>query len=1597
METMESPKKKVFRPHSRKSIAHMPSPDTTKENATIDSVGSALKLVEARHKSRSKSIGPGGLNPLQEGSGNRREAAAATTVKSILKPTIPLSPPKKIPPHRNQRRSLGSPQKSPHKGPPEKQRLGAQDELLIDISDGVKPNNPSGLAMPNPFGGGSPKQGSALGTMSTSQVQSIVMVRTEEEQQAAKRQREQLEKADAHKDARPSRRVSFAPEATLHTWNVMEVPEDSTTSSTSGNSTRRASALSTMVVSPMPQPQSPGIILDTSEPPATPTAGGEEPSVKESPVQQRDLHQKKRRRSSAIPPMNFNNPEEFSSSPCSGSSVNSDDTGTQTFTTAEEADSSDSDDKDLVEDESTVTGVDRDDMTGQSALSARSNGSSSTNSSARLDEALQQAAKQAGTQGIEYDEHGDITMEMADDEVTNAFQPWVEKGQYVPQIVGHPSALQDQENVNPFSPEFRSRVQAQAANGEQAEQTMDITQAAGSILPSNIIIHTASEKPRRRSSVGGRRQSDSSSRRASLASSTNDDETMELTTAIGGIRYDNGGSRPPQASDTRPEYSDNEDEDLTMEMTTAIGGLLQKTASKQPSPQKQSRRESLESSTNDTDMDITFAAGGILSSITERTEPSEDQTMEMEVTKAIGAILPNPLPTNERTRGKILMERESEIGQLPLDPFFDGTNTISSGKNLDNGVVIPRSSITRASATGSPSPGESAGRPKSFVSKTRQSVTPRMESRQTTPLKVSTPSKQVTPLVGTRPTTPGKTPPSKNVSLRTGSPKKLFEKELSNRVSSPKASVGDIFRNSEKHGVPTPQIILKPRRRRSSGLGVDKDGLGSPRVTELLDRRGSIGQTAQSFVSQSKATAGVRFEDPRVMEQEIEQERAEDERRESGRGILQMEADCQDTEEPKDATANLKGKIESLTPQKKKPKARKSLHVGAARGLLGKRPAELDEDDGDDDLVLKGREGSPVKKIKLPAPPSKDATTRRDVRSARLSLAETMGNARMSTPSMGVSPVKGNAVTTPQGQPRFKDAINHHSAEKPVASFEEKLDAVKPMVVEPSEGEDRIHLQEFLNMTSIRFMELTTTKRRLTVAPNVQEHSANGISDSQEQSKFEAELANSVVAAACTVPMLELYQHSCRELKRYIAEGRSIVREIEADTYEDNPALFREYMTASPDVKTLMDNQFKNVKTHARLLSKAMWYEWRMKLLDGLKEGLVQISDGMDEDAASLSQQEQLLTPVLPKLIEENDRLQNERQILQAQADELASCDQDELREAREKLTNVDTDLQAKKDLLRMLQQDLQAKERDIQDATERRDEYHGEIKEAERVRQESRGWKMSEVTALQGISQPLSLLKDFLLILLTENVTTLEATYGWKIISASGAALTMTYKDTLQLYFTPSAFIAPGSSAADSAAARAAENSPISLTYIADSHEHSPRPLTTELRFFLQIIRAQLQCLRQSRTSTPDLLGFISRNWETALAIAEEVRCLGTMYPTEATIVSDEVLAVKAVLLLQSMRTKLEVVLRVQARGGGGGEDDDDGAAVVVEGLEVAVSSVVRVVYGEDLKEGRMAEWLDGRLGEEEHGGRIGGAWGRGVARLDERLRGKGQGKGRK
>ncbi|KOS19737.1 Kinetochore protein spc7 [Escovopsis weberi] len=451
-------------------------------------------------------------------------------------------------------------------------------------------------------------------------------------------------------------------------------------------------------------------------------------------------------------------------------------------------------------------------------------------------------------------------------------------------------------------------------------------------------------------------------------------------------------------------------------------------------------------------------------------------------------------------------------------------------------------------------------------------------------------------------------------------------------------------------------------------------------------------------------------------------------------------------------------------------------------------------------------------------------------------------------------------------------------------------------------------------MTSIRFMELTTTKRRPTMMPGAFQQGELGDEDDMS-------LERCVVAGACTVPMLELYQHSCRELKKYISEGRKIVKEIETETFEENPMLFQEYMAATPDVKALMDNQFKNVKTHARHLSKAMWYEWRMKLQDGLKEGLMSIAEGMEGDEKLLAQQEELLASVMPGLTSRHEALQKESRRLEQIAKEMAESDPAELQAARDELVALDDDIAQKQALIEKLRKGLEESDAEVEELAAQKQQCLGDIKEAESIREECRGWTCTEVNSFK------------------DRVDAIERKHGWTVTGISGSILSMTYKREIELVLDAASF-EPGRPA-----------SRIDLWYIGDRREHKAQAKTVEREFFLQCIRDHVRGLPQGQTKMSSVLERVGRAWDKARLVSRQVERINVSFPTRVAKSSDSSIAVTSSLLLRPLETRVEITLRLSGRGG-------------AAGVGVDVSSEARVVYGEQFNEGKVGEFLATRIG---------------------------------
>ncbi|KAL4804779.1 hypothetical protein BDV18DRAFT_27557 [Aspergillus unguis] len=1375
------------RPRSRRSIAHVSRSRLTaggeKENATADvsaarTLADRQSLAKRDKKLRSKSLGPGGLDALQASNGNRRKSAAVVPLKSILKPTAPVSPVRNIPTFEETRR------RTPARGEKEQENANssAQEGLLIEFDTPARKPAAQQDDQTNPFD-----------TFNASTIRDeMAAAREQEEKERRERERKAAqEHREARRKSMANRRVSFAPEATLHTWNVVEIPDDSTSSSAS-NSTRRASSLANA------QNQQPAQTPKQSDPSSSPEIDAES-DIAFSPVQYPDLERLRNQ-----PPSNGYNgagsSQEILSSPFSGSE-HSEDTGLHTH---DDDDDDDSSSDSGFDGESTAMSMD--DMSVHSGVTAQTDGSESTTGTNRLNESLRQAARQAGTRSVD-DEDEEVSMEIADQEITGAFQPWIKKGQRQSFDWEDISARHDQENVDPSKSATSGLSEGGSDNDE--DMSMEVTNAIGQILPNS------------RRSIGHRKST----------ATSYEEQTMELTDVVGGIAQPVSPAKSVGAN----SEMDN-DEEMTMEFTSVVGGVLNRATVPQNidanvgirSPDRIGPEgDNAEDDMDDgADMEITGAVGGILPDIQEQAESAdEDQTAGMDFTAAMGKILTPERPSAEKAN--------SQAGSSP----FRETIGASPGKPPAESPANPPAAyhITAvASENGSPSLASVRSR------RTRQSLsrttptTPTSMTPQQSPTKAS--GALPAPLVQTdRPSTPEHSPPSRSEPLRSASPKKPFQPELQVSDSQRKSPGRRSLFGNNAAGESAPLFVLRPPgARRSSGLGIDKEGLGSPKVAAMLDKRRSIGEEAGGFVPQpqDKRPQDVRFEDPIKLQEEVDREREEEESREDGH--IQPPNSL-------DPTASLRDMISSLTPKKDKIRGRKSLHVGAARGILGKRPAELDIDDEDEaentpKRLRRPEDMSPVKNIRLPPPPTKEETISRGAQSPARKV-------------FGVSPSK--ASTTPIQTPRasvHSQTQSEHPASSPA------VEVAAGDADENSEPEfEPIQLQDFLNMTNIHFMELTTTKRRHTTAPDSISKRAARLSLEGDGKSSAANFDECVAAGFCTVPMLELYQHSCRELKSYISEGRQIIRSIETETYADNPPLFREYMTAAPDIRLLMDNQFRNVKTHTRLLSKATWYEWRMKLLEGLKEGLDRHMEEMKGDDNILSKHETLLQDAVPALAKKHATLEQEATNLQQLADELENCDQDELWEARGKLADMEEEIASKKKQLEELQSEVQDKTSTIETGAELKMEFTAQIREAERVKEECRGWSAKEIRELK------------------DSVHRIEHQTGWSIISASvsetGPVVTMSYKQQLHLQFHPGSFHMGTKDTESLSGVRV--NAPIELSY-------RPSSISPISLLIFKAIGAQIRTVDQSKITPKQLLRFVSEAWSLASDVEEEARMLG-------------------------------------------------------------------------------------------------------------------------
>ena len=1049
---------------------------------------------------------------------------------------------------------------------------------------------------------------------------------------------------------------------------------------------------------------------------------------------------------------------------------------------------------------------------------------------------------------------------------------------------------------------------------DEDDQTMDMTLGMGGIIQPQA----PPAKKRRQSAAPANRRK--STRRASAIPSTDNsggDETMEFTMVMGGIQHAPPPLPPAPVHEDEEMEDSFQDEDMTMEFTSVVDGVLG------PGYKRQSaaaRRQSIASESSEGGMDMTVAVGKIIPKTPERTRrsatpktPSTPLYPDLTPAKAARGMSSPPEKPKAADPGPMYPDLKEALEEvLPAPPVE--LSRPEAKKVLE--VEVDQAELDDVALPDLPELKDSL----EDVIPAPQAELSRPEGRQALEMEVDRPELDMPPPLSSKPSSKQSTPKAPLSAAPLPLPTPMVS------IEQPEIPETPVRRTRSK----TPSSALKPPSRKASEA---KSSPVKPRKTPKL----SANPPSSSLKPPVRKTP-------------------EPQPSPAKKSLPEMMAELNESQTPRKKVTRMQSPVrddeEKDTENYRPLKGRKSLHVGAAKGILGKRPAELDSDgDNTDDeggtKRLKNFQGSPVKNVRLQKPPSKEEVTGRMTRAQRRSLEATQDDTLniMKTPTKSKTPSKASrsTVKTPAGQDRFKDVEKLPEARTPVP-FKVDTTMTIPLVDEPSPAQPiqipAMKLQDFLDMTSIRFMELTTTKRRHTVAPN-------SLKTTAEKSNLDNSLESCVVAGACTLPMLELFQHSCHELKRYISEGRKVVKEIEQETATDNPPLFQEYVLAGPEMKSVMDTQFNTVKANARLLSKGMWYEWRRELLKGLCAGLVKISSGFDKDTELFAKEQELLDSVLPELEAKFTALVDEEELLKASAEEIGKSNPEELAKARECLVALEADNSSKRQMIAQLRAQIASKDDGILKSSQRKEFCLDSLREAERTRQECRGWSSAEVKTIRS------------------RVKNLEKEYGWTITGVLGTTVSMALKGELECVFDAAGF----KNAEEHFGPKQMENSRVDLWYIAASREVDPVELTPEKKFFVDGIRDYIRGMSQADTTIKQLLDGISLSWKTSTKLLEMIKDLNRRFPVIVEKTGDESIVVRSSMLLKGLRSK--VVINYHITTGNtdenGEEKQDLGKDVSGgEGLQIRVKVDATAVYGEPFNEESMGRFLNRGVAEE-------------------------------
>lgn len=213
-----------------------------------------------------------------------------------------------------------------------------------------------------------------------------------------------------------------------------------------------------------------------------------------------------------------------------------------------------------------------------------------------------------------------------------------------------------------------------------------------------------------------------------------------------------------------------------------------------------------------------------------------------------------------------------------------------------------------------------------------------------------------------------------------------------------------------------------------------------------------------------------------------------------------------------------------------------------------------------------------------------------------------------------------------------------------------------------NEDFDPVTLTAFLGDIGVRFYDDL----------EIGSYPANRVSLALSDKEFEME---DYYKANNKLPILEVFQLSCRELTTKINQDKQQYDSIKDSIFSENQDLFKSYYRSSFPEQLDLKSQFQMIKELSRQEAKKIWYEWRIKLMTNILNDLQVNFEILEQDKLIIVENISILDSVYDEVKHQYSILKQELTTTIESQEEFKKIDVSQIKDFKNKLMNINQEL----------------------------------------------------------------------------------------------------------------------------------------------------------------------------------------------------------------------------------------------------------------------------------------------------------------------------------